>query len=150
MGVWDPLRVNNIVRFWPAVWFVQHSRQAMPRTALVHNWSRKNIDVQLVNLAADGVTKASLAQARSPVPADGTDGEAANDWSSTLLGTIRNWASVLDGKRAQAEPIRFEIRNDRPSETPTFAKKVKQTYGVYRHLHFQHVHECLYPGLEHS
>jgi hypothetical protein len=29
------------------------------------------------------------------------------------------------------------------------ARILMQTHGVYRHVHFQHVHECLYLGLEH-
>jgi hypothetical protein len=56
----------------------------------------------------------------------------------------------LDGTDARPEPIRLEIRSDRPSENLMFAiMMVRNRYCVYRHVHLQHVRERLYPGLKH-
>jgi hypothetical protein len=76
----------------------------------------------------------------------------------------------LDGKKTWPGPIYFKTRNYRPLEKLKFAKvtvqpleirKVRSSeklmlaiafshmYGVYRYAAFQHVRECLYPGLDH-
>jgi hypothetical protein len=65
---------------------------------------------------------------------------------STLdLGTVRNWACFLDGKKVRPELVRLEIGDDRLSEKLMLAITGMQTYCVYRRVKFQHVHEYLYP-----
>jgi hypothetical protein len=76
-------------------------------------------------------------------------GSNSKKGSSQHLGTVWNWACFLDGKNARPEPVPLEIRNDRPSESLVLAILSMHMYGVYRYVHFQHVHEPLYPCCEH-
>jgi hypothetical protein len=67
------------------------------------------------------------------------------------LGMIRERKRFLDGTNSRPQPIRFEIRNDRPSEKVVFVVTSEiHMYHVYRQIHFRHVYECLCPGFERS
>jgi hypothetical protein len=60
-------------------------------------------------------------------------GTSSKKGSSKNLGTVRNWASFLDGTNARPEPIRFEIRNDRPKLL--LAMTGLQMYRVFQRVY---------------